>query len=686
MEFNQLIDPIEIWDQWRNNYKDYVPLFISEASNKLTWQEWDKDVFREFFEQSNDQCVSSLKLRYFTRSEKEEIKKNWHELALLLKRIADSQDIALYEDYQQIKDTIRKYTSQNRKAATNRLIAGLQPNLLCTIVNEENLAKFISLLNNNIDGCNLTATGNWFRNSNTVWEYYKGQKPGSSPYDLMTLPWQTYETLLYTSSNNNEMSENSELTENVELLKYKKQIILQGPPGTGKTHLAKKLAAAMINISTINNTDILNTIKAGIKINSSYDKLVYKVQEIVGETIRIVNSENSLVPTTFEKVKDAFVKKVWQGDRIKSEGDSYSAAVARYIHDTLSAEQVKIIQFHPSYTYEDFVRGIVAESKGEKIEYRNVNKILGKFAEEASLNWENSKKDSIEISKEHKLEEYFDLFVDFLTDELILKEQVFLTNKVYLIDRQEDAFRYRGNTGWTELGNRMLFKDIKRAFLDGNMTRQDVRLNKKLSGLANQHATYYLKVLNMFREYTSKNNLNFDQLSTERVELKNYVIIIDEINRANLPAVLGELIYALEYRGENVECVYDIEGNNQLLLPPNLYIIGTMNNADRSVAHIDYAIRRRFAFVDVFPKDLSEDLGPKFHKVLFDKVSGIFSTHLSQEFEENDVKLGHSYFIDKSEEGGSIAMRLKYEIQPILREYVKDGILQASALEIINSL
>ena len=80
---------------------------------------------------------------------------------------------------------------------------------------------------------------------------------------------------------------------------------------------------------------------------------------------------------------------------------------------------------------------------------------------------------------------------------------------------------------------------------------------------------------------------------------EKFVLIIDEINRANLPAVLGELIYALEYRGEAVESMYAIDGDRKIILPENLYIIGTMNTADRSVGHIDYAIRRRFAFIDV---------------------------------------------------------------------------------------
>jgi len=165
---------------------------------------------------------------------------------------------------------------------------------------------------------------------------------------------------------------------------------------------------------------------------------------------------------------------------------------------------------------------------------------------------------------------------------------------------------------------------------------------------------------------------------------KPYVLVIDEINRTNLSAVLGELIYALEYRGEAVQSMYAIEGENNLILPPNLYIIGTMNTADRSVGHIDYAIRRRFAFVNILPKDLTNELGDQFKSELFDKVTNLLNSNLSPEFKKEEVQLGHSYFITKNT---PIGIRWEYEIKPILLEYVKDGILVGEGIETtINNL
>lgn len=192
----------------------------------------------------------------------------------------------------------------------------------------------------------------------------------------------------------------------------------------------------------------------------------------------------------------------------------------------------------------------------------------------------------------------------------------------------------------------------------------------------------------------------------------NYVLIIDEINRANLPTVLGELIYALEYRYDeklknekdaSVESLYalkdnenDITGNKTLMLPTNLFIIGTMNTADRSVGHIDYAIKRRFAFVDVPPTSDAIDNVVKDSEVntkaksLFSKVANLFNeddtktVYLQSDFRAKDVQLGHSYFLAETEK--QLELKLEFEIIPLLNEYVKDGILNESALVEIQNL
>jgi MoxR-like ATPase len=356
------------------------------------------------------------------------------------------------------------------------------------------------------------------------------------------------------------------------------------------------------------------------------------------------------------------------------------------VDDLKNSDQFTLIQFHPSYTYEDFVRGIVAKPnpEGEGMLYEAEDKTLGAFAKKAFKNFVDSKKDLGTISKEAQISEYFDDFVENLNDEIESKDGFYpLTDNVGLISTDDTAaFRYKGKKdGWLKNGNRILYKDILESYFAGDKTRQEIKKNTKISGLARQHASYFVRVLNLFQKYLEDNNFKHkESTGIKGVDLKNFVLVIDEINRANLSSVLGELIYALEYRGEAVESMYAVEDErkNKLILPPNLYIIGTMNTADRSVGHIDYAIRRRFAFVDVPAENLKKTQGlQNFDDVLFNTVTALFDTNLSPEFEKKDVQLGHSYFIDKSTEkdGATMAIRLEYEIIPILREYIRDGVL-----------
>jgi 5-methylcytosine-specific restriction endonuclease McrBC GTP-binding regulatory subunit McrB len=174
--------------------------------------------------------------------------------------------------------------------------------------------------------------------------------------------------------------------------------------------------------------------------------------------------------------------------------------------------------------------------------------------------------------------------------------------------------------------------------------------------------------------------------------LTKFFLIVDEINRANLATVFGELIYSLEYRGEGVATPYAVGDSNKLILPNNLYIIGTMNTADKSIGGIDYAIRRRFLFFSLLPNrnviisnnitDFDDDSEENKRQIelnnkackLFDNVSRLFDDNLSPEYYKEDVQVGHTYFLVNDEE--QLYRRFKYQIVPILREYAKDGMFQ----------
>lgn len=180
-------------------------------------------------------------------------------------------------------------------------------------------------------------------------------------------------------------------------------------------------------------------------------------------------------------------------------------------------------------------------------------------------------------------------------------------------------------------------------------------------------------------------------------EKPKFYLIIDEINRANLATVFGELIYGLEYRNSEVSTPYEVKSlvtgkdTKGIILGKNLYIIGTMNTADKSIDAIDYAIRRRFIFIDS-PADRNVVVGcyqnisgnkdeKSIELLLFDAVGALFDNndYFNSEYQKSDVKLGHTYFLRNSKTNylDIIINRFIFQVIPILREYVKDGILES---------
>jgi Cdc6-like AAA superfamily ATPase len=519
-----------------------------------------------------------------------------------------------------------------------------------------------------------------------------------------------------------EPKENVERMKNItDLLKYKKQIILQGPPGTGKTKLAKEIANELIGIeqqtnrshSTIDKAAIQHLLKAvsSIKTKSGKKLIIVDVKDAV---VDVKTDDSQVWSPSYNKIIGSYNGKLFNDPSRTGGFTPYEDAIAKHLfenHGTMKMKaaggQLKLIQFHPSYSYEDFVRGIVAKpnDEGDGILYEAENKLLARFAEEAVDNNKSSQISSEEASKVIQTKSKFESFIQYVQDFIAESpDQKFpLTNDVYLFSSDTTRFKYKGDN-WIahSKGLNMKYSELQKIIDAGVTERSQIKSLIGLEELTKQHATYFFNTVKKFSDFLQANPITTGAITTkEMTSLKNYVLIIDEINRANLSSVLGELIYALEYRGENVESMYEVDGSNALLLPPNLYIIGTMNTADRSVGHIDYAIRRRFAFVDVLPENLTTNDEIVFHQQLFRAVSELFvanlhdyltdsttllkhSKYLSQEFLPKDVWLGHSYFLQKKVRDSadnvtlvptSMAIRVRYEIIPLLEEYIKDGVL-----------
>lgn len=161
-------------------------------------------------------------------------------------------------------------------------------------------------------------------------------------------------------------------------------------------------------------------------------------------------------------------------------------------------------------------------------------------------------------------------------------------------------------------------------------------------------------------------------------EKEEVILIIDEINRANLSNVLGPVFYLFEHKMQKTDVFIKIAPGLEVnQLPPNFYVIATMNTADRSLAVVDFALRRRFAWYTVKPKPI---LGPSFYKDDFNKISEIFEWHATSN--ELNLQPGQGYFLASSDE--EMKNRIRYEIFPLIREYIQEGLL-TSAIEEFNS-
>lgn len=162
------------------------------------------------------------------------------------------------------------------------------------------------------------------------------------------------------------------------------------------------------------------------------------------------------------------------------------------------------------------------------------------------------------------------------------------------------------------------------------------------------------------------------EASAEGNRNKPFFLIIDEMNRGNLAKIFGELYFLLEYRDQSINLQYS--PGSTFKLPPNLFIIGTMNTADRSVAMIDAAIRRRFAFIELHPQEgLIEGLLDRFLQATGQpslRADLLRALNLEIEGTDRDLMIGPSYFMGNHAESEIGLERIwKYELLPLLEEH-----------------
>jgi 5-methylcytosine-specific restriction enzyme B len=174
---------------------------------------------------------------------------------------------------------------------------------------------------------------------------------------------------------------------------------------------------------------------------------------------------------------------------------------------------------------------------------------------------------------------------------------------------------------------------------------------------------------------------------------ETHILLIDEINRGNLPRIFGELLYLLEYRDEEVALMYGEEGAEHFSLPTNLWVLGTMNTADRSIGLIDAALRRRFHFVSLFPGEppldgllarwLSKKAPSMTHVATYvDRLNA----RLRERFGRH-LQVGHSYFMIRDLDEAKLERIWKADIMPFLEDQLfgHEDELETFSLDAIRS-
>jgi 5-methylcytosine-specific restriction enzyme B len=171
--------------------------------------------------------------------------------------------------------------------------------------------------------------------------------------------------------------------------------------------------------------------------------------------------------------------------------------------------------------------------------------------------------------------------------------------------------------------------------------------------------------------------------AAEKVRPRPYLLHIDEINRADLSKVLGEAIFLLEYNDDTPRTItlpynFGAPSGNRLTIPRNLHILGTMNSADRSIAILDVAIRRRFAFVKLWPQfSVVQGCRSKIAEDAFKKLLSVFTEYASDD--AFALMPGHSYFLAKEGSDATALRSLNVNLLPLLDEYLAQGYVTSFA-------
>jgi len=372
--------------------------------------------------------------------------------------------------------------------------------------------------------------------------------------------------------------------------------------------------------------------------------------------------------------------------------------------------RINFVTFHPSLSYEEFIEGMRAKTKDGKVEYDVEDGIFKTMCINASFEIIKNNISSETLDFERVYEHFKAKFIESV-------EPINLTTirdkKFKIIDINDLRISIQPLNGNNRFNIRKNY--LKKIFIsrDDLTSPNDIRKVKKISKDVISLSSYYFAITQFLNDIHSDQNeeINFEMLDyndrkkyvldfiSNKTKLEEndsdkmpFVLIIDEINRGNIPKIFGELITLLEpdkRLGSDNQIVLTLPySKEKFAVPPNFYIIGTMNTADRSLALMDVALRRRFAFVEFGPGDMLEGKWKTWWDIPTEckneciqlTIQAIHAINMKILGNENrttklthgkDKLIGHSFAMKNGEkmDEDECATLWKYEIFPLLEEY-----------------
>ena len=486
------------------------------------------------------------------------------------------------------------------------------------------------------------------RINNEGYDLYSSSLTDDIMYELAELDNIVGPALRYTfktmNANKAIMEKNRPL---INLLKSKKQIILQGAPGTGKTYRTAEIAVEMCDGT----------------IPSTRDELMARYRQL--------SDEGRIGFTTFHQSMDyeEFIEGIKPYIGEGESGISYKTEPGIFLKMCQKASEPIVeegsLQIKGSSTvwkvslggtYENPIRTDCLKNGYIRIGWD----VYGDFQD-----------DDIEYTQGGKY------VLDAFRNKMQIGDIVFScysSKEIDAIGVVTGEYEYNDNFSDHKRLRKVqwLVKGVKENILELNGGT-----TMTLSTVYKLNAITIDKVMQLLEKHKAGTG------SSVKENDKPYILVIDEINRGNISKIFGELITLLEAdkRKGSVNALSASLTYSKMpfSVPSNLYIIGTMNTADRSIGYVDYAVRRRFSFYTLTAdKSVIENyyldavLGKKAID-LFGKVEELINDKISPEFSPEDLMVGHSYFLASDEE--ELMRKFEYEIKPLLYEYANDGIL-----------